>query len=113
MARSVYTNAKLLLLDEPLAAMGAKEGGIILDLVNMLRARGDVSIIISAHNNYSQVFDVCDRVNLLQHGEITLDKRTDETSAEEMLEIVASEYRTGGRLATGRGTALSEIRRRD
>ncbi|MDQ2727485.1 MAG: ATP-binding cassette domain-containing protein [Actinomycetota bacterium] len=110
-ARSVYTNAKLLLLDEPLAAMGAKEGGIILDLVNMLRERGDVSIIIIAHN-YSQVFDVCDRVNLLQHGEITLDKRTDETSAEEMLEIVASEYRTGGRLAKGRGKALAEIRRR-
>jgi simple sugar transport system ATP-binding protein len=111
-ARSVYSNSKILLLDEPLAAMGAKEGGIILDLVKMLRDRGDLSIIIIAHN-YSQVFDVCDRVNLLQHGEITLDKKTTETSAEELLDIVASEYRTGGRLAEGRGRYLAEIRDND
>jgi len=108
-ARSVYSNAKILLLDEPLAAMGAKEGGIILDLIKMLRDRGDLSIIIIAHN-YSQVFDVCDRVNLLQHGEITLDKKTSETSAEELLDIVAKEYRTGGKLAEGRGRYLAEIR---
>lgn len=111
-ARSVYSNAKILLLDEPLAAMGAKEGGIILDLIKMLRDRGDLSVIIIAHN-YSQVFDVCDRVNLLQHGEITLDKKTTETSAEELLDIVAREYRTGGRLAEGRGRYLAEIRDSD
>src|SRR2546421_538311 len=56
-AGSVYSNAKTPLVDEPLAAMGAKEGGIILDLVKMLRDRGDLSVIIIAHN-YSQVFDV-------------------------------------------------------
>ena len=108
-ARSVYSNASILLLDEPLAAMGAKEGGIILDLVSMLREKGDVSILLIAHN-YTQVFDVCDRVNLLQHGEITLDKRTDETSAEEVLELVASEYRRGGKLAGDRGKLLNEAR---
>jgi simple sugar transport system ATP-binding protein len=109
-ARSVYSNASILLLDEPLAAMGAKEGGIILDLVSMLREKGDVSILLIAHN-YTQVFDVCDRVNLLQHGEITLDKRTDETSAEEVLELVASEYRRGGKLAGDRGKLLNEARK--
>ncbi|HEX3811401.1 MAG TPA: ATP-binding cassette domain-containing protein [Mycobacteriales bacterium] len=111
-ARSVYSNAKILLLDEPLAAMGAKEGGIILDLVRMLRDRGDLSIIMIMHN-YAQVFDVCDRVNLLQHGEITLDKKTSETSVEELLELVANEYRTGGKYAEGRGQFLSEIRDQD
>jgi len=111
-ARSVYSNARILLLDEPLAAMGAKEGGIILDLIKMLRDRGDLTVIIIAHN-YSQVFDVCDRVNLLQHGEITLDKATSETSAEELLDIVAKEYRTGGKLAEGRGRYLAEIRDTD
>jgi ABC-type sugar transport system ATPase subunit len=111
-ARSVYSNAKILLLDEPLAAMGAKEGGIILDLVRMLRDRGDLSIIMIMHN-YAQVFDVCDRVNLLQHGEITLDKKTSETSVEELLELVANEYRTGGKYAEGRGKFLSEIRDQD
>ena len=72
-ARSVYSDAKILLLDEPLAAMGVKEGAIILDLVQDLKRRGDVSVIIIAHN-YGQVLEVCDRVNLVQHGEITLDK---------------------------------------
>jgi simple sugar transport system ATP-binding protein len=109
-ARSVYSDARILLLDEPLAAMGAKEGGIILDFISMLRERGEVSIILIAHN-YSQVFDVCDRVNLLQHGEITLDKRTDEITAEEVLDRVAKEYRRGGAYATNRGSLLSEVRR--
>ena len=66
-ARSVYSEAKILLLDEPLAAMGVKEGAIILDLVNRLKTQGNVSIIIIAHN-YGQVLEVCDRVNLLQGG---------------------------------------------
>jgi ABC-type sugar transport system ATPase subunit len=108
-ARSVYSDARILLLDEPLAAMGAKEGGIILDFISMLRERGEVSIILIAHN-YTQVFDVCDRVNLLQHGEITLDKRTDEVTAEEVLDMVAKEYRRGGKLAEGRGRLLDEVR---
>lgn len=110
-ARSVYSNARILLLDEPLAAMGAKEGGIILDLISMLREQGEVSIILIAHN-YTQVFDVCDRVNLLQHGEITLNKKTTETSVEELLDLVANEYRRGGKLATGRGQFLNEARDR-
>jgi simple sugar transport system ATP-binding protein len=91
-ARAVFTNAKILLLDEPLAAMGVKEGAMILDLVRDLKSRGDVSIIIIAHN-YSQVLDICDRVNLLQHGEITLDKLTGDTSVQELNDIVVAEYR--------------------
>jgi len=110
-ARSVYSHARILLLDEPLAAMGAKEGGIILDLISMLRERGEVSMILIAHN-YTQVMDVCDRVNLLQHGEITLDKKTSETSVEELLDLVANEYRRGGKLAENRGRLLNEARER-
>jgi simple sugar transport system ATP-binding protein len=91
-ARSVYTDAKILLLDEPLAAMGAKEGALILDLVRDLKQRGEVSIIIIAHN-FGQILEVCDRVNLLQHGEITFDKRTAETSVTELTDLVVAEYR--------------------
>jgi simple sugar transport system ATP-binding protein len=91
-ARSVYSDAKILLLDEPLAAMGAKEGAMILDLVRDLKRRGDVSQIIIAHN-YAQVLEVCDRVNLIQEGKITLDKRAEETSVEELTNMVVSEYR--------------------
>jgi simple sugar transport system ATP-binding protein len=92
-ARSVYSDVRILLLDEPLAAMGAKEGTLILELISDLKARGEVSIIIIAHN-YAQVLQVCDRVNLLQHGEITFDKRTEDTSAAELTDLVIAEYRS-------------------
>jgi simple sugar transport system ATP-binding protein len=91
-ARSVYSEARVLLLDEPLAAMGAKEGALILDLVRDLKRKGEVSIMIVAHN-YAQVLEVCDRVNLLQHGTITYDKPTAETSLQELTELVVAEYR--------------------
>jgi len=91
-ARSVYSEAKILLLDEPLAAMGVKEGAIILDLIGRLKSEHNVSIIIIAHN-YGQVLEVCDRVNLLQGGMITLDKLSSETSAQELTDLVVAEYR--------------------
>ena len=91
-ARSVYSDAKILLLDEPLAAMGVKEGAIILDLVNRLKKQGNVSVIIIAHN-YGQVLEICDRINLLQHGTITFDKPSAQTSVAELNEIVIAEYR--------------------
>ena len=99
-ARSVYSDAKIILLDEPLAAMGVKEGALILDLIRKLRDQGQISMILILHN-YAHVFEVCDRVNLLQHGEITLDKPTSETSVEELTELVVREYRQAGQAATG------------
>jgi simple sugar transport system ATP-binding protein len=91
-ARAVYSEAKILLLDEPLAAMGAKEGAMILDLIQRLRNEGEVSMILIAHN-YAHVFEVCDRVNVLQHGRISFDKPTSETSVEELTDLMVSEYR--------------------
>src|SRR5215472_14352732 len=91
-ARSVFSDPKVLLLDEPLAAMGVKEGALILDLIDRLKREGEVSIIMIAHN-YAQVIEVCDRINLIQDGRITLDKPSSETSAQELTEIVVAEYR--------------------
>jgi ABC-type sugar transport system ATPase subunit len=102
-ARSVYSRSRILLLDEPLAAMGAKEGAQILDLVRDLKARGQVSVIIIAHN-YAQVLEVCDRVNLLQHGSITFDRPTAHTSVQELTDLVVAEYRAA---RTGRPDAGS------
>jgi len=98
-ARSVHSGAKTLLLDEPLAAMGAKEGEIILDLIRDLKAQGH-SMIVVAHN-YIHVVEICDRVNLLQHGAITFDKPTAETSVEELTDLVAAEYRAKKAAAAG------------
>ena len=91
-ARAVYSDAKVLLLDEPLAAMGAKEVAIILDLIGDLKRRREVSIIIIAHN-YGQALEICDRINLLQHGQITFDKPSQDTSVQELNDIVVAEYR--------------------
>ena len=73
-ARAVFSDAKVILLDEPLAAMGVKESMVILDLIRELKRRGGTSIIMIAHN-FAQIVDVCDRVIALQHGRITYDRR--------------------------------------
>jgi len=91
-ARTVNSDADILLLDEPLAAMGAKEGAMILDLVARLKEEGRVSIIMILHN-YVHVLEACDRVSMIQDGVIALDKPTAETSVEELTEIVVNEYR--------------------
>jgi simple sugar transport system ATP-binding protein len=90
-ARSVFSDAKVLLLYEPLAAMGVKEGAMILDIVREVKERG-ISVIVIAHN-YGQVLQVCDRVNLLQGGKITFDKYARDTSVEDLTEMVVAEYR--------------------
>jgi len=91
-ARGVYSAADILLLDEPLAAMGAKEGAMILDLIARLKEEGDLSIIMILHN-YVHVLESCDRVNMIVDGVIALDKPTAETSVGELTEIVVDEYR--------------------
>jgi simple sugar transport system ATP-binding protein len=98
-ARSMHSDARILLLDEPLAAMGVREGAIILDLIQRLREAGEVSIIMILHN-YVHVFQACDRLNLLRDGEIVLDKPTAQSSVEELTELVVHEYRAGRRAAT-------------
>jgi ABC-type sugar transport system ATPase subunit len=91
-ARTISGDADIILLDEPLAAMGAKEGAMILDLIARLKEEGNVSIIMILHN-YVHVLQACDRVNLIQDGVIALDKPTAETSVEELTDIVVEEYR--------------------
>ena len=49
-ARTISGDADIILLDEPLAAMGAKEGAMILDLIERLKDEGNVSIIMILHN---------------------------------------------------------------
>ena len=72
--------------------MGAREGALIIELITELKKRGDVSMIVIAHN-YVHVFEMCDRVNLLRNGRIVFDKPTNETSVADLTSIVAEEYR--------------------
>ncbi len=102
-ARTVNSDADIILLDEPLAAMGAKEGAMILDLVARLKEEGRVSIIMILHN-YVHVLEACDRVSMIQDGAIALDKPTAETSVEELTDIVVNEYKRA-RMANHEDTA--------
>ena len=101
-ARTVHSEADILLLDEPLAAMGAKEGALILDLIARLKEEGRFSMIMVLHN-YVHVLTACDRVCLIQDGVISLDKPTSETSVDELTEIVVDEYRRARRAARAAG----------
>jgi simple sugar transport system ATP-binding protein len=99
-ARAVSSDARILLLDEPLAAMGAREARLIIDLIERLKARGDIAIVMIAHN-YAQTLEICDRVMLMQHGEVTFESAAGHTSAEELLDIVRREYRAAAAARTG------------
>jgi ABC-type sugar transport system ATPase subunit len=91
-ARAVRAAPKILLLDEPLAAMGARESRLIIDLVKDLAASGRVSIIVIDHN-YAHLFELCDRINVMQDGRITRDQPVHETSLEELTELMVTSYR--------------------
>jgi ABC-type sugar transport system ATPase subunit len=105
-ARTISGDADILLLDEPLAAMGAKEGAQILDLIARLKAEGNVSIIMILHN-YVHVFQACDRVSLIQDGVIAFDKPTAETSIDELTDIVVEEYRRARLAGNGSGPSAA------
>jgi simple sugar transport system ATP-binding protein len=92
-ARATRSEAKILLLDEPLAAMGVRESVLIIELVKGLAATGEVSIIIIDHN-YAHLFQLCDRVNVIQGGRIIVDRLVRDTSVEELTEQMVSRYRT-------------------
>jgi ABC-type sugar transport system ATPase subunit len=91
-ARSVRAATKILLLDEPLSAMGARESRLIIDLVKDLASSGRVSIIVIDHN-YAHLFELCDRINVIDGGRITLDQQVHETSIEQLTELMVSSYR--------------------
>ncbi len=91
-ARAVNSNARVLLLDEPLAAMGAREAGLIIDLILRLKARSDMSIIMIMHN-YAQTLEIADRIMLMQRGRVTYESPAASTSVAELMEIVRREYR--------------------
>jgi ABC-type sugar transport system ATPase subunit len=90
-ARATRQNAKILLLDEPLAAMGARESALIVDLVKDLSRNHGVSMIVIDHN-YTHLFELCDRLNVIQQGHIAVDQQVKDTSVEELTKLMVSAY---------------------
>ncbi len=93
-ARAINSQARILLLDEPLAAMGAREAGQVIDLILNLKAKAGLSIAMIMHN-YAQTLEIADRIILMQRGRITYENPTATTSVAELMEIVRREYRAG------------------
>lgn len=91
-ARATQQRAKILLLDEPLAAMGAKESAMIIDLVKDLSRNRKETMIIIDHN-HTHLFELCDRLAVIQHGTITFDKPVKDTSIDELTDLMVSSYR--------------------
>lgn len=83
-ARSMRAATRILVLDKPLAAMGARESRLVIDLVKDLASTGRVSIIVIDHN-YAHLFELCNRINVMQGGRITIDQPVHETSLEQMV----------------------------
>jgi D-xylose transport system ATP-binding protein len=75
-ARAVYFNAKILIMDEPTAALGPAETAQVRNLVRQLKADG-IGIFLISHDIHD-VYDLADRVSVMYHGRIvdTVDKET-------------------------------------
>ena len=65
-ARAVYFNAKILIMDEPTAALGVKEGNMVLELIRRVRDKGLPVVLIS--HNMPHVFEVADRIHIARLG---------------------------------------------
>ena len=75
-ARAVYFNAKILIMDEPTAALGPAETAQVRHLVRQLKAEG-IGIFLISHDIHD-VYDLADRVSVMYHGRIvdTVDKES-------------------------------------
>jgi ABC-type sugar transport system ATPase subunit len=97
-------NIKVLMLDEPLAAMGAKETSLIIDMIRGLIRQTNVSVIVIDHN-YTHLFELCDRINVIQQGRVTVDRNISEMSLEELIELMVQSYRRQISSAAGSSAA--------
>jgi len=85
-ARSVMWDAKLVLLDEPTAALGVAQTKQVLDLIRRLRERGHGVVVIS--HNLADVFEVCDRIVVLRLGKRAADFRVAEATREQVVSAI-------------------------
>ena len=82
-ARATAFNSKLVIMDEPTAALAIKEVGKVLDLINSLKKMG-VSVIIISHR-MDDIFAVCDRVMALFQGTNFAESELSKTSRDEVI----------------------------
>ncbi len=85
-SRSIYWDAKLLIMDEPTAALGVAEQQKVLDLVRTLKTQ-NVPVIIISHQMHD-VFSVADRVVVMRRGKKAGERIVKETNPDEVVGLI-------------------------
>ncbi len=85
-SRSIYWNAKFLILDEPTAALGVAEQKNVLDLVKTLSSQG-VPVIIISHQLHD-VFSVATRLVIMRRGKKVAERITKDTTTDEIVGLI-------------------------
>lgn len=89
--RAIYWDAKLLIMDEPTAALGVPEQRKVIELIQLLKSQGVTIILISHHLH--DIFAVADRILVLRRGELVGDEMCNETDGERIVNLmVGSNY---------------------
>ncbi|MEI9400731.1 ATP-binding cassette domain-containing protein [Mesorhizobium argentiipisi] len=90
-ARTRLSNAKLVLMDEPTAAISVRQVAEVLELIRRLKAQG-VGVMLISHR-MPDVFAVADRIIVLRRGSKVADKQVDNTSPEEITGLITGAIR--------------------
>lgn len=85
-ARLVHRGGKLLIFDEPTAAMGVNESNAVLSLIKRLANQGYAVIVIS--HNMPQVFHVSDRICVMRQGRVMKELKTVDTTMDEVVSLI-------------------------
>lgn len=88
-ARGIYFRSKLLILDEPTAALSVREASRILNLIKSLRKSFKFSVIVITHNIY-HVYEVADRFVFLDRGVKIGESKKSEVSVQDVIDTIAS-----------------------
>jgi ABC-type sugar transport system ATPase subunit len=84
--RAIYWNARLLIMDEPTAALGVPEQRKVIELIHRLRARG-VGVLFISHN-LGDIFAVSDRIIVLRRGIKAGERLVGETNGDEIVRLM-------------------------
>jgi ABC-type sugar transport system ATPase subunit len=85
-SRAIYWNAKILIMDEPTAALGVPEQRKVLELIQTLKKK-KIGIIFISHN-LNDIFSVSDRICVLRQGELVCEKKIQESNKEEIVSFI-------------------------
>jgi len=84
--RAIYWNARLVIMDEPTAALGVPEQRRVLALVKNLRGQGKGIIFIS--HNLRDIFEVADEIVVFRRGENSGKRKPSETNQDEIVKLM-------------------------